>query len=691
MDSIGGIEGPSPLPEKPIPLKGDDRVSPEQIRDELVQIVENPDATFSKMSSQMIEFLTTHCPNEMKELNQLVSEEHALIELLKDVGWKTLKEEKGSSMAAPGASGRSIEQVRGEIIDKVTNLCMGALKRVGIDPPGGYLAYGTPGWNSDVDIVYVASKGTPEKMQSLEKIMFDAIFFGKFNKLSGELLDTESYLNHPGASCNTESYLQTDLGKSLYSNLELNGAVFQLFRQHDPQSKEWKSLEEKFMHSVSIELLTTLSQTLVQAKCLARSIQKESHLVAENLSCPEDVAKMTYKARVVLKLGEAMDQAHAKLKELNEMVARDPGLSSRKDYIQIKEELSIRIASLALLRTQFFDEGYNAQGTFKKICDVKGGQKHQRSIETYQKEVRSIYEETPEESQLQELALTGIYLGEEQRTMSSELQEVISSIENLAMYRNHFQHEVQGNSTLVGLQKALFGQSKYSERALGSALTILYKYQKDSKIKGNLPLDPLLMTEITRAYQMAADMEQVKRQRVLNAVTTRFLLIDALVKANPSTPRSEIENIVDITMRKNEETIKRFQMEEPILPEDLYIQMVSILGTLAGPTRNLDTQGLPILAHSGVDAILRARCGLNSNPEVRGCHEKSREITLKQYGLDTVDAISKFNAQVEEFTMGVYNLSVTAGIIPSPAEETPSDLLLYSLWQDVISSPVAVL
>ena len=141
---------------------------------EKVGTQEDP-VSFEEKANELVSLLEKLCPEEAAKLRSLITEHKEYLNQLSADGWKGVKQRYKSGMGKD-ANGYSMEQFRGETVQAVSDLCLAAMKKMGYNPPGKFSATGTPGWDSDIDTVFLPPAGMPEKVQIMGKLLFDTIF-----------------------------------------------------------------------------------------------------------------------------------------------------------------------------------------------------------------------------------------------------------------------------------------------------------------------------------------------------------------------------------------------------------------------------------------------------------------------------------------------------------------------------------
>jgi hypothetical protein len=231
---------------------------------------------FVEMSNKFRNDFKLHMPEKFKEMEDFKEKHKEALSEVEEKGWNKLKKEYGEGMEDKIHGGTSFDELRNSVVKLVIGMSLEAVKMMGYEDPGGHLAIGTPGYGSDIDTVYIPSKGSPvpEEVQAFEKIAFDMIMLANFGDLPGDLFDTESYLNHSGAAFATESNLQTESGKEKFARVEVNAAFLQTLRQLGPESSGWDDHKELQLSGLSDEKREALSNSFDDVERFQKDVDK---------------------------------------------------------------------------------------------------------------------------------------------------------------------------------------------------------------------------------------------------------------------------------------------------------------------------------------------------------------------------------------------------------------------------------
>lgn len=258
-------------------------------------------------------------------------------------------------------------------------------------------------------------------------------------------------------------------------------------------------------------------------------------------------------------MSEEMDRVKSEIEEVEAIYtsARAVGPEVQKCF----ETAHLKLAFLGLLRTSFFDEGYNTQGDFNKTCLRKGGQIH--SFMVNKRRTRIDFLKVGGRSQRRHSIFEKSPISKKQETKANPMEEISSMRENLAMYQGHLLHKfiknlpgkryifrseprINDSEDLVGLinqlrtgkayskkeinkalQTAFVDTSKYMERCLESA-TALIKYMRNNghreeaiALSGSMRMTPPYTKGPNNIYLLSKGLEVLKRAKILNRTSFR--------------------------------------------------------------------------------------------------------------------------------------------------------------------------
>ncbi len=383
-------------------------------KEQTLEIFSTPE-NFVAESKKMVETLKTIIPEEIEAFEEFCDQNQQTIDdLHKNGGWMNHKKD-----LSPDEK-QALDKFRSEAVNHITTVCIATVKAMGYSDPGIHTASGTPGVDSDIDTVYLAHPSVPETVQSMEKLLFDMVSQEMLGGLSGHLIDTESYLNHAADALETEKHLYTDCGKSDFARIELTASSLQMLKLlGGPKNSQWKAFKERQLAQLDGKLKKVVEDIYRETESFYSKVEEgiQSEMDSGNHEKIEH-AQMTYKTKVLMNISQEMDNLNTKIKNLEIQMTtpqKSGGLFANR-HVQMHElvlkveEARLKLATLYLLRTSFFDEGYNTQGAFAKVCRTLGGQTHERTLEKFQGALKKLSlrpEQLSPQSELEENSPTG--------------------------------------------------------------------------------------------------------------------------------------------------------------------------------------------------------------------------------------------------------------------------------------------
>lgn len=656
---------------------------PELKPENLSGIILAEEGSFSEKSQKMLGKAREAAPQRFEALDKLKEKHSEKITQLKEHGWHGMKGQ--ANMTEVGEDGTSYDQFRLDVVNGVQKLSLGIMEECGFKNPGKYSATGTPGWNSDIDTVYFAPEGMSEEMQIVQKTLFDMIFLETFGGLPGNLFDTESYLSHAGMGLQTEKSLETPEGHAAFTRLEMTGAALQMVRQcGGPESEAWQAFKAShFEHAGDdVELKNALGEIFSDVEefeshlneQVERQVLRENGFLKESESLSrseisEKCAEIVTEKPLALKLATMSYKAEGLVRvsqEIDELQSSQGGLTPQARDVQ-----KLKIASLSMLRTTFFDEGYYAQGTFSKTCSNVTGQMHQRKIEDF-RETLATASRSNADINLLIAQGRGFDFHIDQTPKTSSSQHASSVFENHAFYRGHFEHKVgDSHDDLDKHLKAVVATSKYSERVVDAAHALI------SSVPEGSPIVERAKTQLEKTQKIldkTRELEKVKRAKQLNSSTSKALIGAQLSPIDRERFEKDFSNF--------EKRIEDLRFEESLTPEDHYLLLLDNLAHAGYSQFEIaeenDYRGLPITSNPYFSDVLKARCGCQPDKKVneRAAVEEgerlsailsqSHSLTVSELELNSVKKVKKFNRDIEGIATLAVHLSLSAGQMPKP-------------------------
>ncbi|MEX1012117.1 MAG: hypothetical protein WD595_06555 [Waddliaceae bacterium] len=651
---------------------------------------------FQSKSEALWKVIDSKLPHHTHALKAITEKHAGILDKLKAKTWLKLK-----ATAEDGnikAQREDMTNFRDEIVEQMTTTCLGLLKEMGYDPPGEFSATGTVGWNSDIDTVFIAPNDMPLEIQVLTKTMFDLISHEALGGLPGPILDTESYVNHPGALLATEEKLsQSPKNQGELLKIEWTAIALQTLVQvgGDVKSSQWEKFKESTPDDWALtickdaeEFITRIDNEITSAMFDQKGIDTSSISPKEQMDIKGELtndgsyqlARLSYKMSALQKISQKIDTVTHSIKEKEKEILEKRNINHPVDDLQSERDtLELKRAHLFTFVKFFEDEGYLTQGAFNKVCLKNEGQIHQSIVKKY-KDERMQQQLNTLPLNLQLRRKSSFSLGVRQRRSASQLERLSSMLENHAMYQGHFKENMDHLNQSA--TQSLVTVSKYSHRILSSGLDLIRTFTESKKFNA---LQPRVKKKFQKqieilasAKERAGELEAVKRGKVISMNMTKHLLLERLNEMHPG--KNEIVSRIDRLI----DGVQDLEFEESVTPRDQYIQWMSkIIGLeLAGPPESIQPGELLTCDDPEINAIIKARLGLETEqPEVKNYINNSKEFTIRNY--KTEESVNDFNKELNIIIQNTQTLAIDYGAIDRPDPSQGFNLL--ESWSQAIS------
>lgn len=532
VDSSSGVVRIQITPEKAEALKGN-----------IMGIFRDPKIPFQQKAEQLSKLIASSNLPENEAFSKLLDAHKPMLDELRAKGWVPLKKElKNKMQTEADAGGITRETLRKEIVDNIVKTTQAVFKAMGIEDVGHHSNVGSAGWDSDIDTTFVAPQGMSNEMKTLYKFMFDAVAFNKLGGPSGDIIDTECYLEHAATVLKTQDNLSTAEGQQVNAYLEKCMTVFHkmqgmqhvhgeawknewntykdaecdaIAKQRDtfsPDSEPYRVLDnyhkqtqkiffevEQFYETVVNEVgLQIMREGDPQVKGMDSSQFKKYRaswmamdekerqgfcqaILKDNPSV-EKTARMSHKIEHLMKLTQQMDELGQELGKIPKGEQRD--------------RILLEMKACACVLYTFFDEAIYSEGAIGKIVYSRTGQGVARAVDETLKNVQEA------ETQSKEHEPAGMTLREFQEqeskfkfnrslkpkadsafTVSEKHKQKSTPLDELAAQEEsiamYHEHFDKDAHASGELSTAVVKQSKYSERAMNATVNLLV----DQKIK----------------------------------------------------------------------------------------------------------------------------------------------------------------------------------------------------------------
>lgn len=691
---------------------------------------------FTAVSKQLLEVFKERCPEQAKETAAFTGQHANTLTTLREKGWASVKADKSVDMKRVGDEGVSYETFRKQAVDLVQDSCLAMLKAMGHDESRkSFSAFGTVGWDSDIDTVFSPQGPMSMQMQVLTKAMFDVFFKAFFHELPGKLLDTECYVRHPGEAFATENQL-SETTRQAFSLIEEHAFFLQACMQMRESPELWKGVKETILRDQTPEVpgspreAPSLDSTFADIEGLADCVTEAVESGIENkyqmmMRVARDIDQQTQRIdhidSEVEHIDQAIEQHRKNLRDLDKdiaatttNVALKSNLESSKELLQqsldrllpMREQLitshkderarcEVARARAALLILSCEDEGYLTQGAYRRVCEVKGGQKYQRSVETSQKKLEGSMVEglLPLDVAIQ----GGLFLKPAQRLQASPQENMSSMMENWAMYRGHFQKKESHTGSAL---EALIATSKYSQRALAAAYALMDQLGIPESITAQRSGLKELLFE-------TAEQELAKRGKWLNYSATVELLVAQIASNFEKELEKELgkEHISETVQNVLQETVKVVKKavgdavteaglwendtarEDSMLSQDYYgLLETKLKGHLLA--KDFEPELVPNLVNTPeIMNIMKARAGFYQQDDkaVLQVLSEGRKMTKARYTLDNDSGVETFNKHVDAAVLRVFQMAMQADFARTaiPIEKT-----FTGMWRETMQGGI---
>lgn len=495
------------------------------VRQTFINDLLKPRGNFEKFSSNIMSKLIRRNPEILKEISQFKNNYKTHINLLKEKSWKEWSDpkNKGDKMATELIGEKPNEmtmadfrKVAKKFQEKITGMAGEAAGFAKMT----WNAAGTDSYKSDIDnFCTPENKNAPQLDQIATKILSEVTWQTVFEGVASTQIDLESYLDHPGASRNTEAQLKTSEGRAQFTRLELTMSALDMKRAFGNDQAGWKAYTGNFIgHLSTSELKNSFSKIFQEAENFDQALDREirEQMLLENpnnsfttfeikefsneqlqqLTGPQSEimkndsdaykkAALTFKTGRTMELSAQMDAdvktISGNLSMMEKINAQKHRFEKNKDiasqkicqqaaerYKKLQDEndmLEVRIAARGALRNAMFDETYLTQGAYNRVCYVEGGQLTSQIVQQNIEKLRR-YSSTGSFSELNNI--------QKQATRApSRLEKLISTTENISKLTHKLNSYEEGSHAIdqgkqsdaiyLKQQLAIEG-SKYSER-----------------------------------------------------------------------------------------------------------------------------------------------------------------------------------------------------------------------------------
>lgn len=656
---------------------------PKQYREELQDLLMQKWHCARDLSEALFGSVEAKKPAIKKNLDDFSERYCVHIAKIQEVGgWEPLKEELGLAMADPYAGGDSFEEFRNQVNQLVVEQVNLILPLLNIKPIKMAI-FGTPGWNSDVDIgMRPADEKAPLTTEQMVicKILCELTTVKVLGKFPGKGIDTEWYVDLMFKA----NSLQTVSAEKTFYTIDFIMAIVQAFKSLSDE--EWEKFTDEELKMArdddERELLTDIFEAieenskerekeaqktfityhrvkelagegveekavLTRKKSLKRLLKGASTLKLKELTSgiPDEKGEKKYNAQLLsdypylLRLGQECTKVEKKIQQCER--------SGNPDVHELERLYIEHDILFAVLNATQPESLYTLSGINSTLFG-SGGQKYQRALEQKIKEHGQVYKDRKQRRKLKKTKKDWAELtrGNLQRDLDKMLETAHkSSIDQLTVATTErwaqFMHVYEHDKDIVAASKYLLRVAEGLQETLDLA-------------KQSIEIDEELQKQVRKLHRFARRLEKCKRKFAINDFAARHLIMARIEDvSDPGAAKSKLKEIFveyrhtfDGKVYKKSEKLSYLTQE---LEKAFKIRVAS-------NKRKIIT-GQKIPKDSELLGILQAFVGYSrkKHSELEGYHEKALQMTHDHYESLKELAVStghKLCIEVRHFVQG---------------------------------------
>lgn len=237
--------------ELPSPVERNQAVERRELRVAVKRAMLTPHASLAVLSDAVLSGILKNRTDLKTIIGNFNESYEQHIALIKEFGWKKLKDLKREQMAEKfGRADCSLEEFRLHANRLINALSIELGKELGL-VSATWNAHGTSGYNSDVD----TSLKIAAHLQNIEdavlyKTLRDCLHIYVFGGLSSTQFDTQSYIPHP-AEFNISQYLHSPLAHRYFQTGEKMSVVLQHYMSLHTNPRHCQESKEMDLKSIS--------------------------------------------------------------------------------------------------------------------------------------------------------------------------------------------------------------------------------------------------------------------------------------------------------------------------------------------------------------------------------------------------------------------------------------------------------
>lgn len=670
-------------------------VTPEQNREACEKHLEAGAKTYNEVSNNIWATLTANStpvsPNKtnIQAKKEAFQEKYkdAIAELKKGGGWVNRKKEmekagKGVELQTneyikvnnPPPEKVSLQKFRETCKDFIIELTNEAAKEMGLPTCKGII-FGTPGYNSDIDLVIVPPPNMSVEHQVLFKNVADACWAHIFGDLSGIQGDLEIYTESPGLVLATEKRMMelqdrmealgatkdtAEAGMRGFAYTELCMSVYELRRSFGTDNAGWEEESKRLLDTFNTppELNKAYARAIGEINALHGQVSNDIMKLAGPNPSAEDLkrAGMLYKSNRMMVLAKDIDKVKKSISDLNKSIEDSPqkDKSAKLKDLQQLMHLENDLAKKFGLLYSMYDEAYLTQSAYIRTCEAIGGQKHKLEMEK------------------------GIPSNREKAT---EFQQLWGTREDGAKFNAKKEHYMKPGTPLLDLEHAAIDSAKYAMRiTLGLAHAKFMQVNLQDKLKKMTPEErekrgitgniqtkiETLVTDSIKLHSETEQLEKCKRKVILNEVTFVAMAGETLKGKITTDQLKRVSKVFDYTVGTPS---LKFEKGMAALAAE-----TDALKTMSDKTPRLSRMGSIMKARAGFDRTVRG------NEDLIPVHEDAEQVTLANFNMNSPEGIKKYTDKLQELSDTTLKYSIQLGFTPLPVSDPEQEDLL-TMWQ----------
>lgn len=401
-----------------------------EFKNHILEILANTKLSFVEKTEAIAKLFNSKQLPEVQAFDKFLGQHQQFVEELGKDGWVVVKKHHKEGMATEkDEGGLTREELRSALVKQIIKVTQAIIKEMGETDVGFHQDLGSAGWDSDIDTTFFAPIEMSYEMKIVYKFLFDMVAFDKLKGLSGDVIDTECYLEHAATVLETQDKLTKTNNKEMNAYLEKCMTMFHRLQDirtnaGEGWEKEWGAYKKTELEAIArrIEALGGPSNPArkrlenyydklenafkdVEAFCQQverevgfqvlfesdppmkkkadRELEKDQvawmekeekernailHALTQKNPKADRLARMTHKTNHLVAIAKQMDG-----QQFDVMSSREP-LSNIMSPSNKAETALLDLKRGACLISAFFDEAIYSEGAISKVVYRRGGQ-----------------------------------------------------------------------------------------------------------------------------------------------------------------------------------------------------------------------------------------------------------------------------------------------------------------------------